>query len=386
MGEVPNPSQEHQIIDRPGKKIGLIWHQTMETRGREEMLRERARIRNIISEYERMNPPLSKPGEWAFSGEMTPEQKAENLVTELFLQASPILISMVRSKIGRENLGDVRGRGEGEDTFIGIDAIADQLIMDKLDGLAHTGLSFLVLSEHSTYKVGAGNIEFILAVDPFDNSNEYMKGIYTIAPHLVAGVWDRNGKPIACANTNLNSGDLSLSHNGKVSRLNRENQSLTDLTLTEEQKAINFNDSKFIMSYYTGKEKYRRGFNNNLSNHLTVGSLNPIGGAHTYADDILANVMIGTEQGKNGEPVSEIWPGVGMALMRGFKAFRVDENTGELKDLKFDFQHFLQNPERYSEDRVPFMIVASTLKLARQIRNTAYTKPFPEWDKLTRAA
>lgn len=382
MVEAPDFSQAHLIIDRPGKNVGLIWHQTMETHGREEMFKERARTRKIISEYEMRNPPLAKPREWTFSGEMTPEQKTEELITELFLQASPILTSMVRSKIGRENLGDVRGRGEGEDTFIGIDAIADQLIMDKLDGLANTGLSFLVLSEHSTYKVGAGNIEFILAVDPFDNSNEYMKGIYTIAPHLVAGAWNKNGKPIACANANLNLGDLSLSHNGKISRLNRENQFLTDLTLTEEQKAINFNDPNFIMSYYAGKEKYRRGFNNNLSNHLTVGSLNPIGGAHTYADDILANVMIGTVEGKNGEPVAEVWPGVGMALMRGFKAFRVDENTGELIDLEFDFQHFLRNPERYAEDRVPFMIVAATRKLAEQIRNAAYTKPFPEWDRL----
>jgi fructose-1,6-bisphosphatase/inositol monophosphatase family enzyme len=386
MVESPDFSQAHLIIDRPGKNVGLIWHQTMETHGREKMLEERERIRKTISEYEGKNPPISRPTEWTFSGEMTSEQKAEDLVAELFLQTSPILTSMVRSKIGRENLGDVRGRGEGEDTFIGIDAIADQLLMDRLDGLANTCLSFLVLSEHSTYKVGTGNIEFILAVDPFDNSNDYMKGIYTIAPHLVAGAWKKDGKPIACANTNLNSGDISLSRNGKISRLNRENQSLTDLTLTEEQKTINFNDPNFIMSYYAGKEKYRRGFNNNLSSHLTVGSLNPIGGAHTYADDILANVMIGTVEGKNGEPVAEIWPGVGMALMRGYKAYRVDEDTEELKELRFDFQHFLQNPERYAEDRVPFMIVAATRKLAEQIRNAAYTKPFPEWDRLTRAA
>lgn len=389
MVESPSFTQEHPIIDRPGINVSLIWHQTMETHGthgREEMLKERGRIRNIISEYERKNPPLLRPAEWKFSGEMTPEQKAENLVTELFLQASPILTSMVRKKIGRESLGGVKGREGGEDTFIGIDAIADQLVMDKLNDLADTGLSFLVLSEHSIYKVGTGDIGFILAVDPFDNSNEYMKGIYTIAPHLVAGAWSKDGKPIACANTNLNSGDFSLSHNGKVSRLNREDQSLTDLTLTEEQKNINFNDPNFIMSCYTGKEKYRRGFNNNLSNQLTVGSLNPIGGAHTYADDILANVMIGTKKDRNGEPVSEIWPGVGMALMRGYKTYEVDEETSELKDLKFDFQHFLRNPERYAEDRVPFMIVAATLKLAQQIRNASYTKRFPEWNELVEKA
>lgn len=386
MVESPDFFQAHPVIDRPGRNVGLIWHQTMETRGKKEMLQERDQIRNIIHKYEEKNPPLLRPGEWTFSKEMTSEQKVEDLVTKLFLRTTPILTSMVNNKIGRENLGGVRGRGEGEDAFIGIDAIADQLIMDKINKLANTGLSFLVLSEHSTYKIGTGNIDFILAVDPFDNSNEYMKGIYTIAPHLVAGAWNRDGKPIACANANLSSGDLSLSHNGKISRLNRENQFLTDLTLTEDQKNIEFNDPKFIMSYYAGKGKYRRGFNNNLSDHLTIGSLNPIGGAHTYADDILANVMIGTIEGKNGEPDAEIWPGVGMALMRGFEAFSVDENTGELKHLEFDFQHFLKNPERYAEDRVPFMIVAATRKLAEQIRNASFTKPFPEWDRLIRVA
>jgi len=351
-----------------------------------EKIREDLIRSEIINKYKK--PAFKRPDALTqpkSSELLSPAERASELMLDLHLQVSPTLSNIVDHGIGRQPIGKVSGR-KGEDSLIGIDEIADLLVRDALKELTKKHkLSLAVFSEHGTYIIGEGRPEFFIALDPYENSDEYEKGLDTNG-HLVATIYDMNDQPVAAGDSNLVSQHAVINYHNNNWELNNKTREAKQLFPPRLVRSIS--DPKCVIACYIGRDKYSRPFNANLDrlnkDRNPKSTFHGKAGTHIYEalvrGAVSANVMIGSSRENRGEPVSEVWPAKGLLLKNSkIKIYSVDKEDGHLEELKMNHKRYLDNPNHYAKDRIDFLISANP-ELARQIRNYAFTKPFPGWN------
>jgi hypothetical protein len=67
------------------------------------------------------------------------------------------------------------------------------------------------------------------------------------------------------------------------------------------------------------------------------------------------------------EPISEIIPGVPLALATGCSVVSVDKKNGSYTDFKFDPNALRENHKLYAEGSIPLLIAAGTPEIRDEI-------------------
>lgn len=281
-------------------------------------------------------------------------EKANEAVLNLVFEVTHPLADMVSNGVGRNAIGEVLGREEDEQ--IAIDATAESLARESLEQSARSlGVSFFVLSEHNNFQVGSGMPEFIGVLDPFDNSDEHKKGLDTPA-HVVFGVYDLEGNPLAAADSNLYTRHIYINRDGKNYLYNSRTGKLD---IISPRRVESIQDENFVVASYLGRYQYASLFNASFDvlnqDRYRRSTLHGKGGAHIYAylstGAVSAYVMF-------DEPRGEVDPGLPFALSASCTVVSVHPD-GTFEDYKF-------NPD-LQRDTVPLFIAASTPKLRDEI-------------------
>ena len=265
-------------------------------------------------------------------------------------RVSEEVLEQARQGLGREVVGAVPGRPESEDVEIGIDSRCDEILVESLSA---AGVAARVYSEHGVDLVGSGEPEYIVAVDPFDGSGLYRRGI-PAEWWSVASYFDAAGTPLGGAAIDILRGELYAADAdgvtvGSLGWETRERVSPSGKMSLDDDVTL----SAYLMqpSYLTEWTARTREV---MARHPGL-RVWPNGGACIYPwlarGRVDAYLMF-------DEPRSEVDPGMGFAARSGVKLFEVGA-SGVLTEYRFSAE------ER--DGRSPFFIAACTTELAQDI-------------------
>lgn len=265
---------------------------------------------------------------------------------------------------GREITGPVPGREASEDVEVEIDVRALLLFHEILEGLRVTypdldGIR--VYTEHHPEGEGSDNPKIRCYLDPFDGSDEYLKGLESSWYSAVTFV-DANFKPLAAGMLDILAGKMYFATREGVWVLFLRTETRRSVTPDRTLK-IPFEGG--ALAAYMGKAKYLLPLVRMLGSllpdpdtkakHFKQLSWHGKGGSFVYAW-IAAGKLLGYVM--PNEPVSEILPGWGFAAFAGFPIF-VLQDDGQWVEF---------NPAVHGEmDRVPALVAGCTQGLAQDV-------------------
>ncbi len=258
---------------------------------------------------------------------------------------------------GREAIGSVPGRPETEDVEIGL----DRACQEAIEGwLGRTGAPIEVHSEHGVSRVGpAGSApEYVVAVDPFDGSGLYARGIPAEWWSVVSAFEAGTLAPVAGAAADVLRREVYSAGPGGVNVGPLDGDSPANVNPNGRRGL----DDGAVIALYLMSPVYRshwtdRGaaFMDMLARRFPGCLLWPNGGSCIYP--WIARGIVDAYISFD-EPVSEIDPGLAFAHFAGYPVFEVRDD-GTLKP------HVLV-PGRMAE-RTPLLITACTEELAREL-------------------
>ncbi len=258
--------------------------------------------------------------------------------------------AMARQGEGRQVVGEVPGRSESEDVEIGVDSRCDAIFDEALAGV---GAAVRVYSEHGQRLVGSGQPEYLVAVDPFDGSGLYRRGI-PAEWWSAASYFDAAGRPLGGGAVDILRGELYLADArgvsvGPVDGGSRER--------VEPSRRTALGDDVTLAAYLM-QPSYMTEWVARMGRLLTrYPGLRvwPNGGACIYGwlarGRVDAYVMF-------DEPRSEIDPGIGLAVRSGTRLFEAGRD-GALSEYEFT--------PGASAGRVRMFIASCTEDLAAEI-------------------
>ena len=258
---------------------------------------------------------------------------------------------------GRETLGAVPGRPESEDVEIGLDRACQEVIEGWL---ARTGAAIEVHSEHGVSRVGPTDStpEYLVAVDPFDGSGLYARGIPAEWWSVISVFEAGSLAPVAGAAADVLRREVYAAGPGGVTvgLLDGDSQASVEPNPRREL------DNGAVLALYLMSPVYRshwtdRGaaFMDMLAHRFPGCLLWPNGGSCIYP--WIARGIVDAYISFD-EPVSEIDPGLAFAHFAGYPVFEV-RGDGTLEPHEFV-------PGRMAE-RTPLLITACTEELAREL-------------------
>lgn len=273
----------------------------------------------------------------------------EALVTAL-RRISEVVGEQARQGLGREVVGRVPGRPESEDVEIGIDSRCDAIFIESLQD---TGATVRVYSEHGEDLVGSGEPEYVVAVDPFDGSGLYRRGI-PAEWWSVASYFDGAGTPLGAAAVDILRGELYTAGAEGVSVGPVDGGSSRPVSPSDRRSL----DDGTTLAAYIMQPSYLAEWTARTRSLLArYPGLRvwPNGGACIYPwlarGRVDAYLMF-------DEPRSEIDPGIGFAAGSGVELFEVGPD-GLLAEYRFSPEH--------RAGRSPLFIAACTPELAQDI-------------------
>ncbi len=336
---------------------------------------ESLRVASEPIESWRRKRPYPRPDVWARPENVinsSIQDRANEIVLDLMFGSTPPLRKAVDLGFGRAIQGTVLGR-EDEDKKIVIDGEAEKLAYKIITRSAEqNGLSLFVFSEHEHLKIGDVP-QVVGSFDPIDDSLDHQIGLNT-PPYLALGLMDTNGNPIAAGVANLLTGHITINRNGKNYIYNPNEKYLIELPVPKKVESIK--DPTFVPISYGGKYKYTHPFRANFDavdrDRNQDMPLHGIAGSHIYGEEIAtgaasAYIMF-------GEPISELVQGLAFARDAGYIVASVNPEDGSYEEYKFDVDFYLKNPDRYNTDRVPFLVVANSKPLLRELITYGFTK------------
>ena len=255
-----------------------------------------------------------------------------------------------RQGLGREVVGAVPGRPESEDVEIGIDSRCDEILIESL---SDAGVTARVYSEHGVDLVGSGEPEYIVAVDPFDGSGLYRRGI-PAEWWSVASYFDAAGTPLGASALDILRGELYTAGAEGVS-VGPVNGDDRMLVTPSDRRSL---DDSVTLAAYLMQPSYLNEWVTRMRDLLArYPGLRvwPNGGACIYPwlarGRVDAYVMF-------DEPRSEVDPGMGFAAISGVKLFEVGQR-GVLTEYRFSAED--------RDGRSPFFLATCTDELAQSI-------------------
>lgn len=300
---------------------------------------------NIVEVKRSIGPERNPSGTWK---EGVLADRVNRLAFSYLSESTITLRGLVNQGKGRQVLGAVENRPEDDE--IGIDREGEE-ILKRL--LTNSGLQVKVFSEHSVF--GSEDPEVYAALDPFDNSGEYRRGLDT-SPYTVLSFFDLLGRPIAGGVGDIVRNRLFLSRGGKNYRFDLSEKVLTPIF---PARTTTIKDPGFVLASYVGSNEYHTKFYQRFKRMLEEmppkGFLHGKGGAHIYA--YLASGAVGAYV-MFDEPRSEIDPGLALAKAAGSQVVSVRRDG--------TYEDYLFKPGR-QHDTVPFFIVTCTEELRDEI-------------------
>ncbi len=260
------------------------------------------------------------------------------------------VLEQARQGLGREVVGAVPGRPESEDVEIGIDSRCDEIL---LECLSSAGVSAQVYSEHGADIVGSGQPEFIVAVDPFDGSGLYRRGI-PAEWWSVASYFDAAGTPLGGVAVDILRDELYVAGEEGVTVAAVNGDERVPVA-PSDRRAL---DEGVTLAAYLMQPSYISEWVGRMRSLLArYPGLRvwPNGGACIYPwlarGRVDAYLMF-------DEPRSEVDPGMGFAARSGVCLFEAGPD-GILAEYKLS--------PGSSDGRAPFFIAACTEELAQGI-------------------
>lgn len=274
--------------------------------------------------------------------------RVNRVVFSYLMASTKTLRGLVNQGKGRQVVGAVQNRPEDDE--IGIDRVGEEILKTLLN---RHGLKAQVFSEHSVF--GSEAPEVYAALDPFDNSGEYRRGLDT-SPYTVVSFFDLLSRPIAGGIGDLVRNRLFLSRGGKNYCYDLLEKRLTPIS---PARTTTIKDQEFVLASYVGSNEYYpkfyQRFRRMLEEMPAKGFLHGKGGAHIYA--YLANGAIGAYV-MFDEPRSEIDPGLALAKAAGSQIVSVRRDG--------TYEDYLFKPGR-QHDTVPLFIATCTEELRDEI-------------------
>lgn len=351
-----------------------------------------------------------------------------NRVLLLFAErAIPSLREEVREGKGRQVISSTEEGRPGEE-LIGIDQPAENILKAAIRE-AQLPAIFISEGTPEPTEFGNGATEKLFVYsDPFDNSSPYKRGL-DIPPYTVCSIWDKDGQPIGAVVGDIKDRKAYVSMNGetfmwdlekkaveKQAFIERENKLMGDyikllekkmslfsgaleqlpeidkqlielkdriqknqVALAESQKKeperqkikrserTTLTDQESTLASFLGEKEYSleffRDFRGLVKNMHRKGYLYPGGGAFIYG--LLASGAVDAYVMRN-EPLSEIIPGLPLALAAGCTVVAVNED-GTYQEFKFNPNALKENYKLYSEGTIPLFIVAATPEIRDEI-------------------
>lgn len=267
-----------------------------------------------------------------------------------------LVLQLEAEGAGTEIIGSVPGRPETEDMEIGVDRDCENLFLNiVLDGCRKQGIRLGVYSEHGTY--GDDDAEYLAAVDPFDGSGLFQRGI-PACWWSVFTIFDRSRTPLIGAAVDILSRRLYLAVDGEVHRIDLLPSGKERKTVLSSVGRSNLDLDTKIAAYVMNRD-YRRTWTKwaeRLFDKRPGMFLWTNGGSCIYpwlAEGAVDAYLM------PDEPRSEIDPGLGFAEATGLALCEIKED-GMLTPYHF-------KPELFSTGRVTRFIAASTMELAEAI-------------------
>jgi len=278
---------------------------------------------------------------------------AGNIALSYIKESLPQLHIAVSKGIGRNVVGSVIGRPEDEE--IGIDKIGENVITGIIE---RENLPLQVYSEHADPFIGLREgAKLRAALDPFDNSSEYKRGLPTPV-FTCMSLYDLDNNPLAGAIANLETNKVYLSIEGK-------NYVIDDFLkgtpprriFKSERKSIR--DEGATIAMYTGSNQYssliNSQFRDMINNMHIKGRTFANGGAFIYGP--LAEGAVDAYVMPR-EPREEPDAGFALAHFANLTSLIVHKD-GRRELYKFD-------PSKYHEE-VDLFVSAATPQLANEI-------------------
>lgn len=285
---------------------------------------------------------------------------------------------MVRAGEAKRVVAFVRNR-PGEAQHL-IDSVGESLLADEI---RKVGLPARVIGENNdNFPLGTGiEPRVVFAIDPFDNTSPYVRGHDTPA-YSVVGAYDNRGVPIGGVIVDIMGNRIYASANGKNTVTDVETGLTKDLSRSQRTDIA---DENISIASFVGEKQYSLPFFDKLRPMLEgmhdKGMLYPGGGAFIYAllasGVIDAYVIVGNEGDNEGEPRSEIDPGLPLFIAAGGKIDSIDTETGKATRYKFD-------PDKTESDSIPFLIAYSQVEIRDSIIK-AYLKGKAEVEERKKA-
>lgn len=278
-------------------------------------------------------------------------KRATVVMFDYLRQSTRELAQLVRKGYGRQVVGDVINRPEDEE--IGIDQIGERILEILLE---KHGLPAQVFSEHRNF--GSEQPQLFGALDPFDNSGEYKRGLDTPV-YTVLSFYDDSGNPIVSGTSDIRRRRLFY-HAGGQSKIRYLDSPQQPVSIFPSQ-TTSIKDARFVLASYVGSnryhEKFTRSFRRMLRQMPPKAFWHGKGGAHIYAylaaGVVDAYVMF-------DEPRSEIDPGFAIAKTAGCEIVSVRPN-GDYENYKFI--------PGYQHKTVDLLVATSTPTLRDEIIN-----------------
>lgn len=339
--------------------------------------------RNVLENVDRIlkeEKPYTRPKSWRrpnVIGRLTLSERINEVAIDTALAVTPGFRRLVDLGWGKETQGETHGR-EGEDMTTKIDLKAEEFgSRASIKSARKHGITISILSEHVDSAI-TNDPDVVVVRDPIDNTDPLEKGHQSINQFFVDGYFSRRGetkgKQTGAICCNLVNGHVFINMNGKNYEYN-PNTGETNV-LPSPKKIYSIKDKDFKLTTYGGKFKYSDPFNANFRlldrDRPQIHEKHPIAGSHLYGESFAtgatsAYIMF-------GEPIAELAQGLAFARDAGYIIASVDPETGEWKEYEFDLEFYLQNPDRYREDRVPMLVVASTKELLHEIIKYGFSK------------
>lgn len=309
--------------------------------------------RNGIEAGRQIDPRLFEEG----SSENEVTQGINKVFVRYGQDSVDILRSMVKRGEARAVVSSVPGRPEDEQ--LAIDAIGEHI----LTGLVRdNNLPAVVLGEHNFYDLSRGNPQAIIAIDSFDNTSQYKRGLDT-SPYTVVGGYSPDGTPLACVVGDIKDRKAYVSINGNNCILDFETVETRRIHRSER---TTIKDDALTLASYLGSNEYSleffQLFGRLIKDMPPKAVLYAGGGAFIYG--LLASGAVDAYVMVN-EPYSEIFPGLPIALAAGCTVVSVNPD-GSCQEVQFS-PDVWKDPNLYNEGSVPLLIAACTPELRDEI-------------------
>ena len=280
----------------------------------------------------------------------------QDIFLKIFEELNYIVKNMYLKEQGKIILGNVQGRNIKDDQYLEIDQVCQNHIINSLKNLTN---SMKIYSEHGEfYTKNSDNIEYIIALDPFDGTSLFKNNIPAEWWSVLTIFEANNNKPIAGVALDFIREEFYFSNNNDFSYCNINSKTFNHNTIKRKTDL----DSGIVIATYTMSTGYSILWTKNTQN--LINSLHqlknppliwPNGGACVYPwmERGIIDVYLMFD-----EPRTEIDPGLGFMLKKKFLA------------LKFNKQKqtsiYTFNPKNRHE-KIDCYIASNNNQLAEQI-------------------